>query len=52
MQRMILNKTSLIIKYSLFGKTMENVKKHPENRLASNYKRKHDLVSDQNYYAT
>ena len=37
---------------SVFGKTMENVRKHRDIRLVTNEKRRIKLVSEPNYYST
>ena len=37
---------------SVFGKTMENVRKHRDIKLVTTGKRKNRLVSEPNYYAT
>ena len=40
------------MKNSVFGKTMENVKKHRDIRLVATDKRKNYLVSEPNYHTT
>ena len=40
------------MKNSVFGKTMENVKKHRDIRLVTTDKRKNYLVSEPNYHTT
>ena len=37
---------------SLFGKTMENVRKHGDIKLVTNDKRTNQLVSEPNYHTT
>ena len=37
---------------AVFGKTMENVKKHRDIKLVTTNKRKHCLVSEANYHTT
>ena len=37
---------------SLFGKTMENVRKHRDIKLVTTYKRRNQLVSEPNYHTT
>ena len=37
---------------SLFGKTMENVRKHGDIKLVTNDKRTNQLVSEPNYHRT
>ena len=37
---------------SVFGKTMENVRKHRDIRLVTTDKRRNQLVSEPNYHAT
>ena len=37
---------------AVFGKTMENVKKHRDIKLVTTNKRKHCLVSEPNYHTT
>ena len=37
---------------SLFGKTMENVRKHRDIKLVTNDKRTNQLVSEPNYHTT
>ena len=36
----------------VFGKTIENVRKHRDNKLVTTDKRKNQLVSEPNYHAT
>ena len=36
----------------VFGKTIENVRKHRDNKLVTTDKRKNELVSEPNYHAT
>ena len=38
--------------YSVFGKTMENVRKHRDIKLVTTDKRKNQLVSEPNYHTT
>ena len=47
--KMILRKISL---NSVFGKTMENVRKHREIKLVITDKRRNQLVSEPNYHTT
>ena len=35
---------------SVFGKTMENVKKHRDIKLVTTYKRRNKLMSESNYH--
>ena len=35
---------------SVFGKTMENVKKHRDIKLVTTYKRRNKLMSEPNYH--
>ena len=37
---------------SIFGKTMENVRKHRDIKLVTTDKRRNQLISEPNYYAT
>ena len=37
---------------SVFGKTMENVRKHRDIKLVTTDKRRNQLVSEPNYYCT
>ena len=37
---------------SIFGKTMENVRKHRDIKLVTTDKRRNQLVSEPNYYTT
>ena len=37
---------------SVFGKTMENVRKHRDIKLLTTEKRRNQLVSERNYHAT
>ena len=37
---------------SVFGKTMENVRKHRDIKLVTTDKRRNQLVSEPNYYTT
>ena len=37
---------------AFFGKTMENVRKHKDIKLATTEKRRNYLVSEPNYYTT
>ena len=34
----------------VFGKTIENARKHRDNKLATTYKRRNQLVSEPNYH--
>ena len=34
----------------VFGKTIENVRKHRDNKLVTTYKRRNQLVSEPNYH--
>ena len=36
----------------VFGKTIENVRKHRDNKLVTTDKRKNQLVSEPNYHTT
>ena len=36
---------------SVFGKTMENVRKHRDIKLVTTYKRRNQLVSEPTYHA-
>ena len=36
----------------VFGKTMENVKKHRDNKLVATDKRRNQLLSEPNYHIT
>ena len=37
---------------AVFGKTMENVRKHRNIKLATTERRRNDLVSEANYHTT
>ena len=37
---------------SVFGKTMENVRKHRDIKLVTTHKRRNQLVSEPNYHTT
>ena len=37
---------------AVFGKTMENVRKHRDNKLVATDKRRNQLVSEPNYHTT
>ena len=41
-----------LMKNSVFGKTMENVRKHRDIKLVTTDKRRNQLVSEPNYHAT
>ena len=41
-----------LIKNSVFGKTMENVRKHRDIKLVKTDNRRNQLVSEPNYHAT
>ena len=41
-----------IMNNSVFGKTMENVRKHRDIKLVTNDKRRNQLVSEPNYHTT
>ena len=50
---MILKKTSLcLLNNSVFGKTMENVRKHRNNQLVMTDKRRNYLMPELNYHTT
>ena len=50
---LILKKFNRVIQYnSVFGKTMENVRKHRDIKLITTDKRRYQLVSEPNYHAT
>ena len=48
-QKVTLEKISLI---SVFGKTMENVRKHRDIKLVTKDRRRNQLVSEPNYHTT
>ena len=39
-----------LLNNSVFGKNMENVRKHRETELATTHKRRNELVSEPNYH--
>ena len=50
---LILKKFNRVIQYnSVFGKTMENVRKHRDIKLITTDKRRYQLVSEPNYHTT
>ena len=49
---MILKKTYKLMKNVVFGKTMKNVRKHRDIKLATTDKKRNQLVSEPNYYTT
>ena len=49
---MILKEFFKLMNSSVFGKTMENVRKHRDIKLVTTDKRRNQLVSEPNYHAT
>ena len=41
-----------LMKNSVFGKTMENIRKHRDIKLAKTDKRRNQLLSERNYHTT
>ena len=51
-QKMILGKTFKLMNNALFGKTIENVRKHRDIKLLTTEARRNYLVSELNYHTT
>ena len=49
---MVLKKILKLMNNSVFGKTMENVRKNRDIKLVASEKRRNYLVSEPNYYTT
>ena len=49
---MVLKKNLKLMNNSVFGKTMENVRKNRDIKLVASEKRRNYLVSEPNYYTT
>ena len=48
---MILKKISFkLMNHAVFGKTMENIRKHRDIKLVTTYKKRSKLVSEPNYH--
>ena len=45
-------KKKLLMNNSVFGKTLENVRKHRDIKLATTDKKRNELVSEPNYHTT